>query len=65
MSHKLRDKAIGGQEYIELRYVLKKYYKLIQKDLDNVPGGLTWIRKQEMEKVERIYSNLYKNAIGE
>lgn len=61
---KLGDKVIGCQDHIELKYILKRYHSLITGDLDNVPGGVKAIREIELEKVERIFKNLYKDEIN-
>lgn len=65
MTLKLGDKVIGCQDQIELKYMLKRYHSLITGDLDNVPGGVRTIREIELEKVERIFKNLYKDEINQ
>ncbi|GLI82532.1 hypothetical protein ANABIO32_02190 [Rossellomorea marisflavi] len=61
---KLGDRVIGCQDHIELKYILKRYHSLITGDLNKVPGGVKAIREIELEKVERIFTNLYKEKIN-
>ncbi|WJV20787.1 hypothetical protein QU593_10255 [Rossellomorea marisflavi] len=64
MTLKLGDKVIRCQDHIELKYILKRYHSLITGELNNVPGGVKAIREIELDKVERIFKNLYKEKIN-